>query len=191
MKTRESGMPAEDLWSSFFSPHDLLIRLGCDARRRDVLDVGSGYGTFSLPAARLVKGTVHAVDVDSALVTVLADRARTAGLANVVAVQRDVVNNGFGLADASVDYVMLFNLLHAENPLHLTREAFRVLSPGGAVGVIHWIHDPATPRGPSLDIRPTPGQCRSWLEQSGFVVGPDLSLPPWHYGLVGEKTDPG
>ena len=40
--------------------------------------------------------------------------------------------------------------------LLLLREARRVLEPGGLLGVMHWNYDPATPRGPSMDIGSPP-----------------------------------
>jgi hypothetical protein len=56
------------------------------------------------------------------------------------------------------------------------------------VGVIHWNYDPATPRGPDLSIRPRPEQCQAWCREAGFkLIVPLVSLPPWHYGLVGRK----
>jgi hypothetical protein len=46
--------------------------------------------------------------------------------------------------------------------------------------------DASTPRGPSMSIRPKPGQCRAWAEEVGFAaISPaDIDLPPYHYGLV-------
>ncbi len=56
------------------------------------------------------------------------------------------------------------------------------------MGVIHWNYDPATPRGPDLSIRPRPEQCQAWCREAGFkLIVPLVSLPPWHYGLVGRK----
>ncbi len=66
--------------------------------------------------------------------------------------------------DNSVDYVMLFNILHAEDPVSLLKEAHRILKRDAKVGVIHWIYSDSTPRGPSLDIRPKPHQCIQWME---------------------------
>lgn len=85
---------------------------------------------------------------------------------------------------------MIFNLLHLEDPVALLREAYRVLDYGGSLSVIHWRRDIPTPRGPSLSIRPSPQQCRTWMEEAGFrsVRSVDLeSCCPYHFGLVGRK----
>ena len=73
------------------------------------------------------------------------------------------METGTGLANDTCEYVMLFNILFAEDPLKILSEAGRILAPGGKVGVIHWNHDAATPRGPSLSIRPRLEQCQDWL----------------------------
>jgi ubiquinone/menaquinone biosynthesis C-methylase UbiE len=163
--------------------------LGLDGTRGAAVDFGCGYGTFTIPAARVIRGTVHALDVESAMVEETARKARAAGLENVRVRQRDFVKNGTGLADASVDYAMLFNILHCEQPELLLREAWRILSPGGRVGLMHWNHDPGTPRGPSMEIRPRPEQCRDWAERTGFrlLVPKKIDLAPYHYGWVLEK----
>jgi len=186
MKTRESRMPEESLWSTFFAPEEVLARLGLTADCRDVVDFGCGYGTFTIPAARIVRGVIYAIDIEPDMVAATEAKAQAAGLVNVRVQQRDFVAEGSGLPDAAVDYVMLFNILHAEDPLALLREARRVLSAGGRLGIMHWIYDPTTPRGPRMEIRPRPEQCRAWAEQAGFrLAGPErIDLPPYHYGLV-------
>ena len=186
MKTRESGMPEESVWAEFFDPETALRRLGLTSFCGDVVDFGCGYGTFTVPAARIVSGTVHALDIESDMLQATAAKAQEAGLQNVKTYLRDFVAEGSGLPAASVDYAMLFNILHAERPEVLLKEAFRVLKPGGLLAIIHWNYDPATPRGPSMDIRPRPERCRGWAERTGFVVQAPgtIDLPPYHYGMV-------
>jgi hypothetical protein len=65
-----------------------------------------------------------------------------------------------------------------------------VLGTGGAVSVIHWRSDIPTPRGPSLDIRPTPEQCREWMQEAGFTAVQTIDLQsccPYHFGLLGRR----
>jgi SAM-dependent methyltransferase len=190
MKARESGMPDEATWSTFFDPPAVLVRLGLSSEAQSVVEFGCGYGTFTLPAARLVRGIVHAFDIEPELVELVRTRARQAGLGNLVCAVRDFVAQGTGLDDGSSDYAMLFNLLHAEGPDRLLREAQRVLRPGGRLGIMHWNYDPTTPRGPSMSIRPRPEQCCAWAEAEGFrLLAPGIiSLPPFHYGMVMERV---
>jgi SAM-dependent methyltransferase len=188
MKVRDSGMPDETVWERFFDARQILAELAFTDSEADAVEFGCGYGTFTVAAARLTSGTVHALDIDPDMLAATAARAASLGLLNVTVIERDFVAEGSGLPDASTGYAMLFNILHAEDPLRLLREASRVLRDGGKVAVIHWVHDIATPRGPDLAIRPRPEQCRGWLGQSGFeLVVPEVSLPPYHYGIVAQK----
>jgi len=189
MKTRESGMPDEAMWDGFFDPAAVLRMLGLDGGVRDAVEFGCGYGTFTIPAARIVSGTLHAIDIEPEMIEATQAKARQEEVANIKTHLRDFVMQGTGLPDARVDYAMLFNILHAESPDILLREAFRVLVPGGTLGIMHWNYDPTTPRGPSMDIRPKPEQCRTWAEHAGFVLLPPgiVDLPPYHYGLSLKK----
>lgn len=189
MKTRESGMPDEARWDSFFDPDLILSELGLDESYRAAADLGCGYGTFAIPAARRMNGIVYAVDIEPQMVAICQAKADEAGLHNLSCQQRDFVELGSGLPDASVEFVMLFNILHAEGPVELLREAARILVPGGKVGVIHWNYDPTTPRGPSMAIRPRPEQCQEWILSAGLaLIHPFINLPPYHYGMVGQKA---
>lgn len=192
MKGRESGMPDESHWDTFFNPACILDRLGCTGPCGDVVEFGCGYGTFTIPAARVVEGRVYGLDIEANLVAELTRKAGTEGLANVTAEVRDVVSDGSGLPGGCAGYAMLFNILHIEDPVGLLREACRVLLPGGLAGVIHWRTDVPTPRGPSMPIRPTAAQCRAWGEQAGleFVREESLCCCSWHWGLVMRKPRP-
>ncbi|WP_406698469.1 class I SAM-dependent methyltransferase [Singulisphaera sp. Ch08] len=189
MKGRESGMPDDTYWETFFKPRCILETLDCKESRGDVVEFGCGYGTFTLPAAQLVTGRVFALDIEPSMVAETMRKAREAGLTNVVARERDFVAEGTGLPDVSVGHAMLFNILHIENPVGLLTEARRVLMPCGKVSVIHWRRDIKTPRGPSMAIRPSPEQCREWGEQAGlrFVRFDPLSCCTYHFGLVMER----
>ncbi|MFA5975180.1 MAG: class I SAM-dependent methyltransferase [Elusimicrobiota bacterium] len=188
MKVRDSGMPEEELWRTFFDPALILAKLGLTSKSGDVVEFGCGFGLFTLPAARITSGIVHAFDIDPTMVKETTRKVVEQNIVNVRCSQRDFVSDGTGLTTASIGYAMLFNILHAEDPLVLLREAFRALKPGGKVGIIHWNYDAATPRGPAMDIRPRPGECGEWTTEAGFkLIIPHIDLPPYHYGLVGQK----
>lgn len=184
MKIRDSGMPDARMWECFFDAPRILDQLGCTDAHASVVEFGCGYGTFTVAAAARTDGTVMAFDIEPAMVAATRERAQAAGLANVVVAECDFVATGTGLPDGAVDAALLFNILHAAEPVPLLREAWRVLKPGGRVHVIHWVSDRPTPRGPALAIRPRPAQCRAWLVEAGFCVSSAIiDLPPWHYGI--------
>lgn len=185
MKTRQSGMPPEETWHSFFDPTTTLIKLGLTSDCRCVVDFGCGYGTFSVPAASVIRGTVYAMDIDPEMVAAI--QVKSERHPNIHILQRDFVENGCGLPDGSADFAMLFNILHAEESAALLKEAMRVLKRGGTLAVMHWNYDPATPRGPSMDIRLRPEACMELVVRAGFTVGTPMDLPPYHYGFVARR----
>jgi len=190
MKVRDSGMPDEEMWSGFFDPAKVLAIFGLGEGVQDMVEFGCGYGTFTLAAAGIAAGTVHALDIEPEMVNIVQLKCRKAGIANVRASVRDFVGEGTGLADDSMDAALLFNILHHEEPVALMKEALRVLKPDGRLAVIHWNYDPTTPRGPAMEIRPRPEQCIEWGREAGFRFdGQDrYDLPPYHYGLLFRKS---
>ncbi|MGE5680775.1 MAG: class I SAM-dependent methyltransferase [Bacillota bacterium] len=190
MKVRESGMPEEAYWESFFDTDLILSKLRFDNKIINAAEFGSGYGTFSIPASKIIKGVLYAFDIDPLMTERLRLRAEKENIKNINIIQADFVNNHASLEESSVDYVMLFNILHAEDPYALLKEARRILKENAKAGIIHWQYSESTPRGPSMDIRPKPEQCIKWLKETGFeVLDGIIDLPPYHYGLVGSKIE--
>lgn len=183
MRVRESGMPERAQWERYFDPASVLSRLGLDRIDGDVIDFGCGYGTFALAIAPLVNGTVYALDLEQALLDAVSARAQRRGIDNIEPVQHDFMQHGSGLPDGAAACALLFNILHTDDPLALLAEARRTLRPGGRIAVIHWRHDPATPRGPPLAIRPPPARIAAWATQSALDCGPCIDLPPYHFGF--------
>ena len=185
MKLRESGMPEEAYWESLFDVPLILDRLEIDGRLGDVIELGCGYGTFTIPVAQRIAGRLETFDIDEAMVARTRQRVEAAGVLNTLCAVRDGLVDGFGSPSASKDACLLFNILHGEKPVQLLREAARVVHPGGGVLVIHWRCDITTPRGPNVGIRPPPEQILGWAASTGLFEdhNPIVVLPPWHYGV--------
>ena len=190
MKGRESGMPDEAYWASFFEAEIAIDRLLGSAVQGNVIEFGCGYGSFTVPAARRTTGQVIALDIEPEMVEIVRQKTVACDLTNIQAEVRDFVAHGTGVATGSQAHAMIFNLLHLEQPVALLREAYRTLQDGGVLSVIHWRSDIQTPRGPSLAIRPTPEQCRMWMAEAGFpaIESVDLqSCCPFHFGLLARR----
>ncbi|MFH1125666.1 MAG: class I SAM-dependent methyltransferase [Candidatus Altiarchaeota archaeon] len=187
MKVIESGMPDEELWEMFFKPEDILRKMGVSSKLNDIADFGSGYGTFTIPASRIISGTVYAIDLEKELIESLNGKVKKDSITNVKAILRDIEAEGTGLKSESLDYVMLFNILHGETPKKLLAEAYRILKQDGTVGIIHWNYDPTTPRGPPMEHRLKPEQITILARDVGFKLEKRVNIKPYHYGLIMKK----
>ena len=101
-----------------------------------VLDYGCGIGSYSLPAARMVgeEGTVHALDIHPLAVETVRKRSRQENLPNIKTIHS---GQDTGLADESVDLVLLYDVFHTVRDKEtLLRELHRVLKAGGLLSVI-------------------------------------------------------
>jgi ubiquinone/menaquinone biosynthesis C-methylase UbiE len=186
MKIQDSGMPEVEFWESFFDEELILSKLHLTPEIKDLAEFGCGYGTFTIPAARIISGTLYALDIEQEMLNITNAYALKENLSNVKCIKRDFSSDGSGLPVDSIDYTMVFKILHTEHPVELLKEVYRILKVNDILGIIHWNFDETTPRGPAMNIRPKPEQCRVWAEQEGFTLRSDgiIDLPPYHYGIV-------
>ncbi|HEX3074242.1 MAG TPA: methyltransferase domain-containing protein [Ignavibacteriales bacterium] len=192
MKARESGMPDEEMWERFFNPEKIFTELEIDGSVETLVEFGFGYGTFTIPAAKRIGGRLLAYDIEQDLFQKLEAKLKLNNINNVSLYNKDFISGGTGLQDDASNYIMLFNILHAEESPKILYEAYRILKKNGKVGVIHWNYDPATPRGPSMSIRPKPEDIKQMLLASGFtILKYNINLPPYHYGILAQKHEGG
>ena len=178
-------MPAEDLWASFYDVDLILSELHINSGICDMVEIGCGYGTFTILTAKMIKGILFTFDIEKEMLDIVKQKLLKENIHNVNLEQRDVLAQKTGLADNSIDYVMLFNILHYESPLDFINEAYRILKQNGKVGIIHWRSDFETPRGPDLSIRPKPEQVLQLIDKSEFNIYKEpVIIEPYHYGLV-------
>lgn len=178
-------MPCEETWNSFFKPKQVLKKFG--VKSGNIADIGAGYGTFSIPAAEITKGKVFAIEINKKNIQYLKAKTKEKKLKNLKALQTDV-SKGTGLKKNSLQHVLLFNILHCENPVRLLKEAERILEPKGQVSVMHWNYDKKTPRGPSMSIRPKLKQVINWAKKAGLEAKKIIDLKPFHYGITFKKS---
>ena len=174
MKARESGMPDEKTWEQFFDVEKILNELDINNKIEKLVELGFGYGTFTIPASKKIKGLVYAYDIENELHKELQQKLKINNIKNVKLFKNDFIAEGSGLQNEEADYIL--------------REAYRILKRNGKVGIIHWNYDSSTPRGPSMSIRPKPEELRDRLIKAGFaVLKYNINLPPYHYGILVQK----
>jgi ubiquinone/menaquinone biosynthesis C-methylase UbiE len=181
-------MPEAVLWASFFDVDLVLSELLVGPDISDLAEIGCGYGTFTIPGAKKIKGKLYAFDIETDMVESLRLELNNRNIDNVIPVKRDVLTQTTGLLDNCVDYVMLFNILHNESPEDLLNEAYRILKHNGKIGILHWRSDIPTPRGPDLAIRPKPEQILQSVDLLKFrIYKAPTVIKPYHFGLILSK----
>ena len=191
MEFRETGMPEKQAWEDFFDPKQTLKLLGVTNDIQLFVDIGSGYGTFLLPASTMISGTAIGIDISPEFLAISQKKIIEYKAKNIKLIQGDILDDKVlrqVTAEGNPDYVCLFNILHCEDPVRLLKKVFDLLDEKGHVAVTHWIYE-NTPRGPSLAIRPKPEQIIQWAEQAGLVLAKQVELPPYHYGLLFKKRE--
>jgi ubiquinone/menaquinone biosynthesis C-methylase UbiE len=119
----------------FSSPTKILERIGVQTGSI-VLDFGAGSGSYSIPAAQLVgaTGEVYAADIHPLAIKEIRKKADTKRIKNIHLILTDCETK---LPDASIDFVLLFYVLHDfKNPDLILRELVRVIKPNGLLAVI-------------------------------------------------------
>jgi predicted methyltransferase len=157
--------PARDAWQQ----PDAVVQLMGLEPGMTVADLGAGTGYFLPHLAPAVgpEGRVLALEVEETLVAHMQERATQAGLDNVE--PRHIPRDDPGLADQSVDRVLVVNVWH-----HLSeREAYARrlldgLAPGGALFVVEYTLE--SDMGPPPSHRLRPEEVIAELEAAGFAA---------------------
>ncbi|MEK6707833.1 MAG: class I SAM-dependent methyltransferase [Pseudomonadota bacterium] len=184
MKVDDSGMPEETYWSSLFDIEGIVDWLALSKETTTIVEIGCGYGTFTVPIAKKSAGEIYTFDIEPSMVEIARENVRKAGLSNVTFGLRDVLGQGTGLEPNSTDMVLLFNILHFSERRILLEEASRILKDGGIVAIIHWRKDIPTQRGPAINVRPDQGQILSASEGLNLNFhGNSRILEPYHWGI--------
>ena len=90
-------MPLKEMWEGFFDPAQILAVMGLGEDAGDIVEFGCGYGTFTIPAAKMIRGIVHAIDIDAEMAAQTKEEAAKAGVENINTILRDFTAEGTGL----------------------------------------------------------------------------------------------
>lgn len=117
---------------SHYAVDEILACIRSDGRG-ELLDIGCGSGVVTLAAAKAFgpSSRITGLDLSSEMLAFAGQKAERAGLADRIRfVEGDA--EALPFADAAFDSVVsLYAWRHLPNPAAATREAFRVLRPGG------------------------------------------------------------
>jgi ubiquinone/menaquinone biosynthesis C-methylase UbiE len=134
------------------------------------MDIGCGYGFFTIPAAQTVgeQGKVYAVDVSALAIDRLKREAAEKGLKNVTATVGEAEETVF--CDACADIVFYSIVLHDfRDPLKVLQNAKQMLKPTGTLVNLDW-KKKVMPIGPPVRIRFSEEQASNLIKQAGFTI---------------------
>ena len=175
---------------ALIDPFNALEKAGIREEMR-IADFGVGaVGHFLFPAAKLVgqKGHVYGVDILKSVLQSNQSRAKLTGFENVEMVWGNLEKlNGSRLPDASMDMVVIVNVLHVVDKATTLLEAKRALVANDVLLVIEWKTSGAV-LGPAPERRLTKEDATSAATAAGFLLQKEFDAGPYHYGLVFKKA---
>jgi SAM-dependent methyltransferase len=157
--------PGRDAWQR---PAELVAALGVRAGMA-VADIGTGTGYLlpHLSRAAGAEGRVFAVDISSAMLDWVRDRAAREGISNVSTVIAS--GSATGLAPATVDRAIMINVWHhIEDPDAYARDLHRVMREGAILFIVEAHPEAGHRGGPPRHFRLPPDAVVEQLERAGF-----------------------
>ena len=134
------------------------------------IDVGCGYGFFTIPAAQIVGelGKVYAVDIDALSIDQLRRDAVEKSLKNIHVEVAEAEETVF--CRECADIVFYNSVLHDfRDPKKVLRNAKAMLKPTGKMVNVDW-KKKSTAFGPPLQIRFSEEQAVNIIKQAGFTI---------------------
>ncbi|HRY52878.1 MAG TPA: class I SAM-dependent methyltransferase [Candidatus Portnoybacteria bacterium] len=170
----------------FISPQKVINQIGLKKDMK-VADFGCGHGYFTLPVAKIVgqDGKVYAVDILEEALEAVRSSYKLGGLANIETKRGNLETaGGSGLADGSVDLVLLHNVLfQTQKKSEIIKEAKRVLKLGGVFVLVDWQKNKSS-IGPQGGWRLSFDEARNLVQEEGLVFNRVFDAGEYHYGLI-------
>lgn len=165
------------------NPEEILIGSGLKPGMT-LIDIGSGEGFFSIPAAHIVgaNGRVFAFDINEEAISNLDIRAREEKLDNLTPM------TGSGektvLCEGCADMIFFGIDLHDfDDPQQVLLNAKTMLKPGGRLVDLDWKDQPME-FGPPLEKRFSLVKATGLIEGAGFRIVSTSEAGPYHYLVI-------
>jgi len=129
------------------SPKETLKRIGLGEQDL-ICDIGAGSGIFTIPAAKITKNTVFALEINDEFLDVIKEKARNENLTNIITMK--VMDKHYEINSDTVDVIILVTVLHEidDKPALLT-ECRRIMKSKAKLAIIEF-HKRQTPMGPPV-----------------------------------------
>ena len=59
------------MWNDFFDIDSILSEMQINGQVNDIVEIGCGYGTFTIPAAKKINGRLFAYDIEKEMIDIL------------------------------------------------------------------------------------------------------------------------
>ena len=167
---RHYGFPGEDaLRRKWHNPETTLKSIGLH-HGMVFMDIGCGYGFFTIPAAEQVgeNGRVYAVDAAPEAIEIVKRKADEKGLKNIVVKAAEAEETVF--CDKCADMVFFSIVLHDfRDPAKVLNNAKQMIKPDGTLINLDW-KKKRMEFGPPLQIRFSEEQAQALIKQAGFKI---------------------
>jgi len=167
------------------SPKETLMRIGVG--EHDVIcDIGAGSGIFTIPAARITKKTVFALEINDEFLEVIKGKAVIANLPNIITMK--VTGDHYDIQSATVDDVILVTVLHEiEDKNSMLAEFKRIMKSKAKLAIVEF-HKRQTPMGPPVLHRLSKEEVAEMCGTYGFDMTGEFDLGENLYCLLLESV---
>ena len=170
----------------FLDPSSIVAQLELHPGMQ-VAHFGCGTGFFTFPIATRIgeNGKIWALDILEHKLELVRAQAKNLGLGNVIVKKANLEKqNGSELENASVDWVVMVNMLHQnDKKSDIINEAKRVLKEKGKILFIEWKNENATV-GPKMNIRVTRKDVLEIAKKNDFEIIQEIDAGKFFFGMI-------
>lgn len=166
-------------------PKETLMRIGLG--EQDIIcDIGAGSGIFTIPAARITKNTVFALEINDEFLEVIKEKAAIENLTNIIPMK--VTGDHYDIQSSTVDVVILVTVLHEiEDKNSMLTEFKRIMKSKAKLAIVEF-HKCQTPMGPPVLYRLSKEEVAEMCGTYGFDMTGEFDLGENLYCLLLESV---